>query len=203
MIISFRWFGPADPVPLAYVRQIPGVRGVVSAVYDVPVGEVWPRHKLDRLAGDVADAGLELSVIEIVDRPANGVTFCTGSLGVHPANDLPAMIRDLGGRRRIHFMHCRNVRRTGDKRFEESPHPSAFGDVDMFAVIDALLDVGFEGPMRPDHGRMIWGETGRPGYVLHDRALGATYLEGLWEGASRSRRPASHPRAGARHTGSP
>jgi mannonate dehydratase len=36
--------------------------------------------------------------------------------------------------------------------------------------------------MRPDHGRMIWGETGRPGYGLHDRALGITYLQGLWEG---------------------
>ena len=38
--------------------------------------------------------------------------------------------------------------------------------------------------MRPDHGRMIWGETGRPGYGLHDRALGAMYLQGLWEGVT-------------------
>ena len=48
----------------------------------------------------------------------------------------------------------------------------------------ALLDAGFEGPARPDHGRMIWGETGIPGYGLHDRALGATYLRGLAEGLS-------------------
>lgn len=35
--------------------------------------------------------------------------------------------------------------------------------------------------MRPDHGRMIWGETGKPGYGLYDRALGAVYLMGIWE----------------------
>jgi mannonate dehydratase len=79
-------------------------------------------------------------------------------------------------------MHCRNVRRTGRKRFHESPHPSEFGDVDMLEVIRALKDVGFTGPMRPDHGRMIWDERGRPGYGLFDRALGAMYLQGLWEG---------------------
>ena len=51
----------------------------------------------------------------------------------------------------------------------------------MYAVMKAFSDIGFEGPIRPDHGRMIWGETGRPGYGLYDRALGATYLCGLWE----------------------
>ena len=52
----------------------------------------------------------------------------------------------------------------------------------MLEVMRALRDVGYEGPMRPDHGRMIWGEHGRPGYGLYDRALGAMYLQGLWEG---------------------
>jgi len=52
----------------------------------------------------------------------------------------------------------------------------------MGAVLRALRDTGFAGPMRPDHGRMIWGEKGRPGYGLFDRALGAMYLQGLWEG---------------------
>jgi len=50
----------------------------------------------------------------------------------------------------------------------------------------ALADVGYTGPMRPDHGRMIWGERGRPGYGLYDRALGAMYLQGLWEGLTKS-----------------
>ena len=56
----------------------------------------------------------------------------------------------------------------------------------MHAVLTALHQNGFEGPMRPDHGRMIWGETGRAGYGLYDRALGATYLLGLWEGITRT-----------------
>src|SRR5207248_11271467 len=103
----------------------------------------------------------------------------TGSLGASPENDLPAMVRRLGGR--IHFAHCRNVRITGDRQFHETAHPSPCGSVDLFQVLCALRDVGFAGPMRPDHGRMIWGETGRPGYGLYDRALGVTYLQGLWE----------------------
>ena len=64
----------------------------------------------------------------------------------------------------------------------EAPHPSAFGAVDFRAVLGALKAAGFAGPVRPDHGRMIWGETGRPGYGLYDRALGAAYLQGVWEG---------------------
>ena len=82
-------------------------------------------------------------------------------------------------------MHCRNVRRTGERQFHETPHPSEFGSVDMLEVFRALRDVSYDGPMRPDHGRMIWGERGRPGYGLYDRALGAMYLQGLWEGMSR------------------
>jgi mannonate dehydratase len=58
------------------------------------------------------------------------------------------------------------------------------GDVNMLEVMHALRAVGFEGYMRPDHGRMIWGERGRPGYGLYDRALGAMYLQGLWEAVS-------------------
>jgi len=52
----------------------------------------------------------------------------------------------------------------------------------MRAVLTALHETGFDGPIRSDHGRMIWGETGQPGYGLYDRALGAMYLHGLWEG---------------------
>jgi mannonate dehydratase len=122
----------------------------------------------------------------IVDDAANGVTFCTGSLAADSRNDLPAMARALGERGRIHFAHCRNVRRTGPREFHESPHPTPFGDVDMHQVLRALHDTGFRGPMRPDHGRMIWNEQGRPGYGLYDRALGATYLQGVWEGIAGS-----------------
>jgi mannonate dehydratase len=344
MEMTFRWFGEADPIPLSHIRQIPGVTGIVSALYDVAVGEAWPRDGLDRLAQRVDDAGLHLSVIEsvpvhediklgrpardrfienyaesirrigeigvqvlcynfmpvfdwtrtdlalrlddgstalayddgdlsridlskgtgdlpgwaaaydadtlsalldayravdeerlwenlahflgavvpaaesvdvrmaihpddppwrifglpriitdaaalerlvkLVDSPANGITFCTGSLGANPGNDLPGMARRFAKLGRIGFVHARNVKVTGPHQFHETPHPGKFGDVDMRGVLRALRESGFDGPMRPDHGRMIWGEHGRPGYGLYDRALGATYLQGLWEGLS-------------------
>jgi mannonate dehydratase len=342
--MTFRWFGTGDPVPLRHIRQIPGVRGIVSALHDVLPGEVWKREQVDALASVVDAADLDLSVIEsipvhediklgkpsrdrltdnyaesirhigdagvpvlcynfmpvfdwtrtdlamelddgsttlayddlalaridlsrgtgelpgwaatydagelsallaeyallseaqlwdnlawflerivpvaascnvrlaihpddppwpifglpriitsgdaldrvtrLVDDPFNGVTLCTGSLAANPANDTVAIARRLGSRNRIHFAHCRNVKRTGERTFHEAPHPTEYGDVDMLEVLRALIDCGFDGPMRPDHGRMIWDETGRPGYGLHDRALGAMYLSGLWEGLS-------------------
>ena len=119
-------------------------------------------------------------LLRLVDRPANGITFCTGSLGALATNDLPAMIRAVGSR--IHFAHCRNVRITGDRQFYEAAHPTRYGNVSMREIVVALSECGFAGPMRPDHGRMIWGETGRTASGLHDRALGAMYLQGLWEG---------------------
>jgi mannonate dehydratase len=123
--------------------------------------------------------------VGLVDNPANGVTFCTGSLGALPDNDVPAMARRMSDLGRIHFAHCRNVRVTGERQFHETPHPSALGGVNLGAVLQELHATGFAGPMRPDHGRMIWGERGRPGYGLYDRALGAMYLQGLWEGLTR------------------
>lgn len=67
------------------------------------------------------------------------------------------------------------------KIFYEAPHLSEYGSLDMYKIMKAMYDNGFDGYIRPDHGRMIWGETGRPGYGLYDRALGASYLNGLWE----------------------
>src|SRR5215211_8908699 len=66
MQMTFRWYGPGDPIPLAHVRQIPGVRGVVSALYDVPVGEAWPAESLAHLADTVDAAGLRLAVVESI-----------------------------------------------------------------------------------------------------------------------------------------
>ncbi|MBL0939096.1 MAG: mannonate dehydratase [Gemmatimonadaceae bacterium] len=151
--------------------------GVRLAIH--PDDPPWPVFGLPRI---ITDASALERFVGLVDHPANGVTFCTGSLGAAADNDLPAMIRSLGARQRIHFMHARNVKRTAARNFHEVAHPSAFGSVDMRAVMQALADVHFDGPMRPDHGRDIWGEGGRPGYGLYDRALGAMYLQGLWEG---------------------
>ena len=109
----------------------------------------------------------------------NGVTFCSGSYGTNLENDLPDMIRSLKGR--IHFAHVRNLKFNSPTDFEEAAHLSSDGTFDMYEIMKALYDIGFDGPIRPDHGRMIWGEVAMPGYGLYDRALGATYLNGLWE----------------------
>lgn len=344
MKMTFRWYGDGDPVTLEKIRQIPSVDGIVSAVYDVPVGEVWDEQRIKSLKKRINRAGLGFEVVESVpvhediklggenapalinnfcenvgrlgscgvkvicynfmpvfdwlrselertlpdgsnalaydesdilaldpavselslpgwdqsytreglrallerykdvdenrlwrnlsafleqvipaaeqsgvkmaihpddppwgifglpriitneeniarflslyDSPANGLTFCTGSLGVSPDNDLVKMIRRFKGR--IHFAHLRNIKRTAPRCFEESAHPSACGSLDMFEIVRALYESGFDGYIRPDHGRMIWGEQGRYGYGLFDRALGAAYLTGLWEAVSKS-----------------
>jgi len=119
--------------------------------------------------------------LKIVDVPENGLTFCTGCMGSSSENDVPAMARKYSGMGRIHFVHMRNVRLFEDQSFEETAHLSACGTMDMHEIAKALSDTGFDGYIRPDHGRMIWGETGRPGYGLFDRALGAAYINGLFE----------------------
>ncbi|WP_186044814.1 mannonate dehydratase [Burkholderia gladioli] len=340
MKMSFRWYGDADPVSLQYIRQIPGVTQIVSAVYDEPVGEVWPLAKIEALKARIEAAGLHFEVVEsvpvhediklgkpsrdrlianyqqtlrhlaaagirvvcynfmpvfdwtrtelaktledgstclafstaeveridpaegvslpgwdssyqpgqlqallaeyreidearlwanleyflkaivpvaaecgirmaihpddpprpifglprivknrddlarilkAVDHPANGLTLCSGSLGAGPQNDVEALVREFGAMGRIHFAHIRNVKITPEGDFEESAHLSSCGSLDIAAIVKAYHDTGFTGYVRPDHGRMIWGETGKPGYGLYDRALGAVYLNGLWE----------------------
>ena len=125
-------------------------------------------------------------LLKLVDSPCNGLTLCTGSLGVAPTNDIPHMIRRFGAMGRIHFLHARNILWTGERDFNETAHKTECGSLDMYEILKAAHEVGFDGYIRPDHGRMIWGETGRPGYGLYDRALGAAYLNGLWEAIDRA-----------------
>ncbi|MBP1529459.1 MAG: mannonate dehydratase [Erysipelotrichaceae bacterium] len=125
-------------------------------------------------------------LMKAVDDPHNGVTFCSGSYGTNLKNDLPDMIRSLKGR--IHFAHVRNLKFHSPDNFEEAAHLSEDGNFDMYEIVKALYDIGFEGPIRPDHGRMIWDEVAMPGYGLYDRALGAAYICGLWEAIEKSHR---------------
>lgn len=163
---------------LERVVPVAAAAGVNLAIH--PDDPPWPIFGFPRIVtGEESFA----RVLSLVDHPANGLTFCTGSLGATPDNDLVAMARRFAPTGRIHFGHFRNVKWTGDRSFVEVAHPRAFGSVDLVAVIRALVEGGFDGPVRPDHGRMIWGETGIPGYGLHDRALGAMYIAGAWEAA--------------------
>ncbi|WEO76876.1 mannonate dehydratase [Cryobacterium sp. SO2] len=144
---------------------------------------------LPRIVTNFADLK---NVIEMVDSPYNALTLCTGSLGENPENDVPALIRYFAGRDRVPFAHVRNIKHLGDGNFEESAHLSEMGSLDLYEIMKAFHDVGFDGYVRPDHGRMIWGETGRPGYGLFDRALGITYLNGLWEAIDKGSRAIVH-----------
>ncbi|MTJ80714.1 MAG: mannonate dehydratase [Telmatospirillum sp.] len=346
MKMTFRWYGDSDPVTLDYIRQIPGMDGIVSAVYDVPVGDVWPVEKIKALKAKIESHGLRFDVIEsvpvhediklgkpsrdrlianyaqtlrnlaacglkvvcynfmpvfdwtrttlemelpdgsttlgfdvatvnkidpnagislpgwdasykpdelksllseyskvtedvlwsnleyflkgviptaveagikmaihpddpprpifglprivknredlkrllsIVDVPENGLTLCSGSLGADCKNDIVALVREFAGQGRIHFAHLRNVKVTEQGDFYETGHRSEDGSLDMGEIVRAYYEAGFTGYVRPDHGRMIWGETGKPGYGLYDRALGAVYLNGLWEGIAKGK----------------
>ncbi len=329
MKMSFRWYGESDPISLEYISQIPGMHSIVSAVYDVKPGEVWPeeslakmkeqceahglvfdvvesipvhediklgrnnvdelleaycenidwtRTQLDKKApdgstslvmywdqmkgldplkddihlpgwdssytqdevrelisayGEIGEEGLwknlekflkkvipvaeECGVVmaihpddppypifglpriitceknldrmlKLVDSPANSLCLCTGSLGCAKSNDIPAMVRKYSAMGRIGFMHIRNVKIMEDGSFEERAHLSSCGSLDIYEIVKALVETGFDGYVRPDHGRMIWGETGKPGYGLFDRALGATYINGLFEACEKDRK---------------
>lgn len=126
-----------------------------------------------------------LKIMEAVPNRHNGMTLCTGSLSSNPDNDIPDIIRSLKGR--IHFVHMRNTRHTAPGVFEESAHYASDGSLDMVEIMRALVDIGFDGPIRPDHGRAIWGEVAMPGYGLYDRALGSQYLLGLYDAVARER----------------
>lgn len=162
----------------------------------------WPLLGLPRILSTEGDYR---AMLDAVPSAANGVTFCTGSLGARPDNDLPGMAARLGPR--IHFVHLRNVTREAEATpcsFFEDEHLE--GGTDMVAVIAALLDEEArrraEGradariPMRPDHGQEILDDLTRgaqPGYPAIGRLKGLAELRGV-------ERALTHPalrRAGA------
>ena len=153
----------------------------VCRQYDIkmaihPDDPAWSVFGLPRI---ITNQRQILRLMQAVDDVHNGVTFCSGSYGTNLQNDLPGMIRALQGR--IHFAHVRNLKFHSQDDFEEAAHLSSDGDFDLYEIMKALYETGFDGPIRPDHGRTIWGEVAMPGYGLYDRALGAAYLNGLWE----------------------
>ncbi|MDR3302842.1 MAG: mannonate dehydratase [Treponema sp.] len=140
----------------------------------------WDIFGLSRIMRHEADIE---RILALVDNPYNGLTLCSGSLGANPANDIPTIIRRFG--KRIHFAHVRNIKIVKKGVFHETSHLTRDGSLDIYDIMKAYHDIGFTGYIRPDHGRMIWGETARPGYGLYDRALGIMYLNGLWDAIER------------------
>jgi len=136
-----------------------------------------------------------LDLVNACPSPANGITFCTGSLGANGNNDLPGMIDRLG--EHIHFLHLRNVQREADGSFYEADHLN--GSNDMYAVMKSIIneqkrrkdkgrtDIAI--PMRPDHGHKLLDDFNYktyPGYSVIGRLKGLAELRGLEMGIKRS-----------------
>lgn len=143
-----------------------------------PDDPAWNVFGLPRI---VTSEEMMEKIADLNESLYHGFTLCTGSLGSNPKNNISKIITNPKIGSRIHFAHIRNIKFEGDRVFHESAHLSEEGSLDMYEIVKALFESGFDGVMRPDHGRMIWEEQARPGYGLYDRALGATYLQGLWE----------------------
>jgi len=124
-------------------------------------------------------------LVEIAPSDKVGINFCQGcfaEMGV----DVPAAIRHFGKRKKIFFAHFRNVigsvHKTG--AFQGIFHDDPSGNVDMFEAMKAFYEVGFDGPMRPDHAPKLTGEEvfgGRKGYHVLGKVLALGYMKGLAE----------------------
>ncbi|MEG2917935.1 MAG: mannonate dehydratase [Clostridium sp.] len=161
------------------IRPICEKHNIMMAIH--PDDPAWPVFNLPRIINNKENI---LRLLNTVDAKFNGLTLCTGSLGSNPKNDICDIIRSAKGR--IHFAHVRNLIHHAPGKFDEAAHLSKDGSLDMYEIMKALHEIGFEGPVRPDHGRAIWGEVAMPGYGLYDRALGAVYLNGLEEAIKKS-----------------
>ncbi|MCM3412721.1 mannonate dehydratase [Metabacillus litoralis] len=141
----------------------------------------WPIFGLPRI---VCNKENIKRILDVVDSKSNGVTLCSGSLGANPSNNIAEMVREFADR--IPFAHIRNVKVYENGDFIETSHRTSDGSVDIYEIVKAYHEIGFEGYARPDHGRHIWDEACRPGYGLYDRALGIMYLWGIWDSLERA-----------------
>ena len=139
----------------------------------------WDIFGLPRLLTSAENIDRFLSM---VDNPYNCLTLCSGSLNADPNNNVADIVRKHCDR--IAFAHIRNVKHFPNGDFSEASHRDCDGDTGILDILQAYHDCGFEGYIRPDHGRHLWGEgpgTVRPGYGLYDRALGVMYMLGAWD----------------------
>ena len=119
-------------------------------------------------------------VLELVPSETNGISFCQGNFAAMGA-DIPKMIHHFGDS--IHYVHFRDIEGTAES-FVETWHDE--GPTDMLDAMRAYYDIGFDGPMRPDHVPTMQGETNeRPGYEMMGRIFAVGYMRGLMEATSR------------------
>lgn len=157
--------------------------GIKMAIH--PDDPPWNLLGLPRIVSTCDDLK---EVIGMVDSPSNGVTLCTGSLGVGHFNDLTKIATEIAPH--IHFVHLRNVIRDTGLNFQEETFFE--GDVDMFSVVKALVKEGKRRyaqtsetwllPVRPDHGHQILDDVGKdnyPGYSLYGRMKNLAEIKGL------------------------
>ena len=139
----------------------------------------WDIFGLPRLLVDAESIDRFLSM---VDDPNNCLTLCTGSLNANPNNNCAEIVRKHCDR--IAFGHIRNIHHFPNGDFSEAAHRDCCGETGIIEVLRAYHDCGFEGYIRPDHGRQLWEEgpgSCRPGYGKYDRALGVQYMLGVWD----------------------
>jgi mannonate dehydratase len=178
---------------IAFLEQVAPVAEKLSVKLTLhPDDPPRPLFGLPRVASTEEDYA---ALFAAVPSQANGMCFCTGSLGVRADNDLPAIARRFASR--IHFAHLRATRRERDGlSFYEADHLD--GDVDMVAVLDVLLDEdrrradGQTIPFRPDHGHRMLDDLSadrivNPGYTAIGRLKGLAELRGVIKALSHAK----------------
>ncbi|MGY8825553.1 MAG: mannonate dehydratase [Candidatus Latescibacterota bacterium] len=127
-------------------------------------------------------------MLELVDSPANGLTYCQGCF-TEMNIDNPTWIRRFAEQGRLHFAHYRNINKGGNAdNFSETFHDEE-GEADMYEAMKTYIEVGFDGPMRPDHAPTMEGEgNDHPGYALQGRLMAVGYMKGLMEAIVKSQK---------------